>query len=193
MWQLDVIQACVTDTDETKLSFGGERKSVEIINTPSRWGELDLPAFLQKNTKEIRYPEMLECAKLIRSRHSRTGCIGFCFGGWGAFRLGARDVGLFDCIATAHPTHLTEEEISSIGVPVQIMAPEHDPQFTAELKTFSLQTIPTLNVPFDYQVFPGLTHGFATRGDPENDAERKGMERAKNAAVHWFRQWLDDL
>ena len=77
-------------------------------------------------------------------------------------------------------------------MPVQILAPEFDPQFTEELKTFSLKVIPTLGVPFDYQYFPGLEHAFAVRGDPKNGGERKGMERAKNAAVMWFRQWLHD-
>lgn len=62
--------------------------------------------------------------------------------------------------------------------------------FTQQLKAFSNATIPTLGVAYDYQHFPGLEHGFAIRGDPENPEERKGMERAKNAAVLWFKQWL---
>ena len=39
-----------------------------------------------------------------------------------------------DCISTAHPSWLTEEEIEGVGVPVQILAPEIDPVFTPELK-----------------------------------------------------------
>jgi hypothetical protein len=70
------------------------------------------------------------------------------------------------------------------------MAPEFDPHFTEELKAFSNEVIPKLKVPYDYQYFPGLTHGFATRGNPDDSAELEGMERAKNAAVLWFRLWL---
>lgn len=135
-------------------------------------------------------PEIFECARVLRSRYQRTGAIGFCFGGWGAFRLGARGNKLVDCISTAHPTNLEKEEIQNVRVPVQIMAPEFDPQFTEGLKAFSNQTIPTLGVPYDYQYFPGLEHAFAIRGDPAKVNERMGMERAKNAAVLWFRQWL---
>lgn len=116
--------------------------------------------------------------------------MGFCFGGWGVFRLGAKDNQLVDCISTAHPSLLEKKEIENVGVPVQIMAPEFDQMFTEELKTFSNQVIPTLGVAYDYQYFPGLEHAFAIRGDPKNRAEMKGMERAKNAAVLWFRQWL---
>jgi dienelactone hydrolase len=173
-------------------SFGGEVLLVEVILDQSRWSELDLPDFLKRNNKDTRTSQIFECAQLLRSKHHRTGAIGFCFGGWGVFRLGAQGNNLVDCISTAHPTDLTREEIKNVAVPVQIVAPEFDPQFTEDLKAFSTQTIPTLGVPFDYQFFPGLEHAFAVRGDPRNLAERKGMERAKNAAVLWFRQWLHE-
>jgi dienelactone hydrolase len=95
--------------------------------------------------------------------------------------------GLVDCISTAHPSLLEKCEIEAVTVPVQILAPEFDPMFTDELKAFSNQTIPKQGVAYDYQYFPGLEYAFASRGDPNNPAERKGMERAKNSAVFWFR------
>ncbi|KAJ9608173.1 hypothetical protein H2200_007161 [Cladophialophora chaetospira] len=173
--------------------FGGEVLPADILKKdPSGWKELNLPAFIARNTKAIRTPEILECARILRSRYKYTGAIGFCFGGWAVFRLGARDNGerLVDCISTAHPTWLTKEEIKNVGVPVQILAPEHDGEFTPELKAFANSTIPTLGVAYDYQYFPGLEHVFAVRGDLNKPAEREGLERAKNVAVFWFRQWL---
>ncbi|CRG87550.1 hypothetical protein PISL3812_04568 [Talaromyces islandicus] len=172
--------------------FGGEIFPVDVLSDESKWKEIDLAGFLSRNTKLIREPEIFDCAKALRSRlkYSSVGAIGFCFGGWAVFRLGAKEVRLVDCVSTAHPTFLEKKEISEISVPVQILAPEIDPQYTAELKAWSNEIIPTLGVPYDYQYFPGLTHGFATRGDPQNKAERAGMERGKNAAVLWFRQWL---
>jgi dienelactone hydrolase len=85
---------------------------------------------------------------------------------------------------------LETSEIDSISVPVQICAPETDPQFTPELKEYTAKVLLTLNVEYDYQYFPGLVHGFAGRGDMKNAAQRKGLERAKNAAVYWFQQHL---
>ena len=85
---------------------------------------------------------------------------------------------------------LEKREIVMPRVPVQIMASEIDHMFTDELKGFCNNVIPCLGVSYDYQYFPGLEHGFATRGNPDNSAERKGMERAKNSAVVWFRLWL---
>lgn len=116
--------------------------------------------------------------------------MGFCYGGWGVFQLAAKGNELVDCISAAHPTLLEHHEIENVAVPVQLLAPEIDPQFTEELKEFSNRVIPTLGVAYDYQYFPGLEHGFSIRGDPNKPGEKKGMERAKNAAVLWFRQWL---
>jgi dienelactone hydrolase len=171
-------------------SFGGEVVSAEVVMDQNRWGEFDLPGFIARNSKDTRWPEILECAKALRAWHARTGAIGFCYGAWGVFRLSAKGTQLVDCISAAHPTLLEKEEIEKIGVPVQIMAPEFDPQFTEELKAFSNRVIPGLGVAYDYQYFPGLEHGFAVRGNPQDPAEMKGMERAKNSAVLWFRQWL---
>lgn len=62
--------------------------------------------------------------------------------------------------------------------------------FTHELKTYARETIPTKNVPFDYQHFPGVGHAFATRGKLEEEGERRSMLRAKRAQVAWMREWL---
>lgn len=145
---------------------------------------------MARNSKEIRGPEMAEAARELRAQHKRVGAIGFCYGGWAVFRLGAKANPLVDAISTGHPSLLEKLEIEAVGVPVQILAPEVDPMFTEELKAFSNRVIPTLGVAYDYQYFPGLEHAFASRGDPNIHGERDGMERAKNAAVSWFRQWL---
>lgn len=129
-------------------------------------------------------------ARALREQHKRIGAIGFCYGGWAVFRLGARANPLVDALSTAHPSHLEEGEIEAVGVPVQILSPETDMMYTEELKAFSNRVIPTLGVAYDYQYFPGVEHSFALRGDPDNAGERAAMVRAKNAAVSWFRQWL---
>lgn len=97
---------------------------------------------------------------------------------------------MVDAISTGHPSMLDESEINNISAPVQILAPQHDPIFTPDLKAYCNNVIPALNVEYDYQYFPNLTHGFATRGDPNNPVQKKGLERAKDAVVFWFSQHL---
>lgn len=85
---------------------------------------------------------------------------------------------------------ITSAEIDAISVPTQICAAEIDEHFPPEQTAYSNATIPSLGVAYDFQYFPGLAHGFATRGDPQAPAQRKGLERAKNAVVYWLAQHL---
>lgn len=62
--------------------------------------------------------------------------------------------------------------------------------YTAELKKYSNEVIPTKGVEYSYEYFPGLAHGFAVRGDQKDAKQKRGLERAKNAAVFWFVQQL---
>lgn len=62
--------------------------------------------------------------------------------------------------------------------------------FSPEMKLYANSVIPSLNVEYDYQFFPGMSHGFATRCDQSDEKQKKALERAKNAAVGWFAQFL---
>ena len=183
----------------TPHSFGGVVFPASILHAASRdasqWAELDLPTFRKNNTKAIRTPEITSFAQHLRTQHRRIGAIGFCYGGWAVFHLGSKSNSppLVDCISTAHPTWLTKEEMANVGVPVQIVAPEKDSEFTEELKMYAVTEIPRLGVPFDYQYFPGLKHGFVTRGDQEDEEERRAVGRARRAAVAWLREWLVEV
>ncbi|KAI0594174.1 putative hydrolase [Biscogniauxia sp. FL1348] len=172
--------------------FGGEALPADILQDQSRWGEIDIESFCQRNSREARRDEIFACARALRARYKRVGAVGFCYGGWAVFELGARGNGLIDCIATAHPSWLTTDDIDKVGVPVLVQAPERDPVYTQDLKDYTHKVIPTLGVAYEYQFFPGVEHGFAVRGNPKDLAERKAMQRAKNSAVAFFRQWLHE-
>jgi len=125
----------------------------------------------------------------LKSEYPKVGAIGYCYGGWAVFQLGA-DPSLIDAVSTAHPTLLTKEEIDAIKVPVQILSAETDQSYTEELKEYSNKIIPTLGVPYEYVYFPGLVHGFAARGDENNKLQKHGLEKAKNNAVTFFKEFL---
>ncbi|GAB7354854.1 hypothetical protein MBLNU459_g5230t1 [Dothideomycetes sp. NU459] len=170
--------------------FGGEVVAPETLEDEKKRAEFDVMAFIGRNNKEIRGPSIFAVAKELKKEYKKIGAIGFCYGGWAVFQLGAKGNNLVDAISTAHPSLLTKEEIQSIDVPVQIMAPETDPMLTPELKEFCNATIPTLGVPYQYDYYPGLVHGFAVRCDPSNAVQKAGLERSKNAAVSWFKEHL---
>jgi dienelactone hydrolase len=175
--------------------FGGETLPFEPL-LAGRFNEVDLPGFRARNAREIREPEIFACAEELRTKHKVLVAVGFCYGGWAVFRLGAardseddqRRRPLVDAIAAAHPSLLTKEDIDNVAVPVQILAPEHDPIFNDELKSYTFASLQRRGVPFDWQHFPGVEHACMTRGDENKPGERAAMERGKNAAVAWARQ-----
>ncbi|KAK5017493.1 endo-1,3-1,4-beta-D-glucanase [Cryomyces antarcticus] len=170
--------------------FGGEVVSPETLEDPKKREAFNVMEFIGRNSKDIRKPEIFACAKALKSQYGKVGAIGFCYGGWACFQLGAKGNDLVDCISVAHPSLLDEKEIDTVGVPVQICAPETDPQFSPQPKEHANKVIPGLGVPYDYQYFPGLVHGFAIRGDHTDKKQKDGLERAKNAAVYWFNEHL---
>lgn len=164
------------------------------------WSRFDLAGFAARNGKAQRRASILSAARILRETHryKRLGAVGYCFGGWAVFALGAAEHNppgespLVDCIATAHPTWLTEEEMQNVAVPVQIQAPEFDSQFTPTLKEAANRIIPTLGVPYEYLYFPGVEHSFAIKGDMGDAKTERAARRAMEAAVYWFKHWLSE-
>ena len=154
----------------------------------------DDPRSRRKSSCDVLETRMFEFARLLRTRFRRLGTVGFCFGGWAVFRLGSKEhhPPLVDCITAGHPGFLTKKVIDDIGVPVQILAPQFDPFYTSELKRHSLETIPKVGVPFDYQHFDGVEHACFIRADPERPGEWEAGEKGKSAAVSWLRRFLND-
>ncbi len=66
--------------------------SVETMDYPEKLKSFDMKAFLDRNSKEKRYPKISGCAKALKQEHGfrKLGVIGFCYGGWAVFRLGTK-------------------------------------------------------------------------------------------------------
>ncbi|GAB1190845.1 hypothetical protein APSETT444_000010 [Aspergillus pseudonomiae] len=172
--------------------FGGQSLPPGPILS-GNWHDLDVDGFMSKNTRQLREPEVLDCARALRVQYKKVAAVGFCYGGWAVFRLGSKehvDFPLADCIVAGHPTFLTKEDIDNVAIPVQLLAPEHDPMFTFDMKLYSFEAIQKAAVAFDYQYFPGVQHGSLVRGDGSQPGEREAMVRAKNAAVRWIKGFL---
>ena len=132
-------------------------------------------------------PAILSFARLLRQQHKHIGAVGYCWGGKPALILASKaNARLVDCISIAHPSFCTKEDISGVAVPIQIIAPEHNPQYTPELKEHSHKTFQMLGISYDYLYFPGRKHGFAVKCEENDAGEKKDMNFAKNAVVYWF-------
>lgn len=163
-----------------------------------RFAEIDLPGFFETNNRDAREPELFECAHALRTQYKRLGAVGYCYGGWACLRLGAESSKtadgkpLVDAIAFGHPSLTREADYEQNRAPTLVLAPEHDQAYPKELKQLTFDAFQKNDVWFNYVHFPGLHHSFCIRGSTKVEGERKGMIRAKNAVVDWFRQVLGD-
>ncbi|CAJ2504140.1 Uu.00g115340.m01.CDS01 [Anthostomella pinea] len=178
--------------------FGGEvLPAAAVAGGPATWGGLDIPGFVSRNSRAIREPEVFAAARALREKgYERVAAVGFCFGGWAVFRLGAKEhepEPLVDCITAGHPSWLTEEDVDGVDVPTQILAPEEDHAFTPELKRYAFEKLVLGGVAgreVEYVHFPGVAHACFTRGDEKSVGEREAMEKGKDKAVQWMKSHL---
>jgi dienelactone hydrolase len=159
------------------------------MSDPEKAKKFDLMDFIGRNSKDIRYPAIKEHAQTLRKQYKKVAAIGYCYGGWACFKLGV-DPQLIDAISMAHPSLVEKAEIDATKVPIQILAPENDFAFTEELKKYAVEKLPQLKIPYEYIYFPGVQHGFAARGDPNDATQKAALEKAKRDAVGFFNEYL---
>ncbi|OTA98455.1 hypothetical protein M426DRAFT_325957 [Hypoxylon sp. CI-4A] len=175
--------------------YDGEVLDPSIFVPGADLSKFDFEGFAHRHRRELREPQIFAAAKTLRQKHKKLGAVGYCWGGWGVFRLAAKehDPPLVDAISAGHPSWLTHKDIEDVAVPVQVLAPEIDYSLPAELKSFVFETFSKAALEFDYRHFKGMEHGALVRGDERQPGERTAMTRAKNAVVGWLRDFLHDL
>lgn len=125
--------------------------------------------------------------------------------------------GQVDVGYTAHPSFVTHEELGAIKGPFSIAAAgtcirpqqanlvfavneltretcvvpsETDNIFTTELRHESEGILIKTGQPWQINLFSGVQHGFAVRGDLSDVRVKYGKEQAFAQAVAWFNQYL---
>jgi Dienelactone hydrolase family len=73
-------------------SFDGEVVAPEMLEDPEKAKTFDLMGFIGRHSKDLRFPEIQAAAKSLKTEHGfkKVGAIGFCYGGWAVFQLGAK-------------------------------------------------------------------------------------------------------
>lgn len=99
--------------------FGGEVIPSDLLVT-EQYDKIDLDGFITRNSREVREKEIFQFAKALRAKYKKVGAIGFCYGGWAVFRLGAKEhqPPLVDCIIAGHPSLLIKKDVEEVAVPV---------------------------------------------------------------------------
>ncbi|SPJ70418.1 related to hydrolase related to dienelactone hydrolase [Fusarium torulosum] len=91
----------------------------------------------------------------------------------------------------AHPSFVESEELAAITGPLSIAAAELDDLFTVEKRHESEAILSKSKQDFQINLFSGVHHGFAVKGDLNNERQLFAKEQAFSQAVAWFVRHLN--
>ncbi|KAI9842903.1 MAG: hypothetical protein M1837_006735 [Sclerophora amabilis] len=158
--------------------------------------------FMIKTRPSVTYPRVLSFVHAVRADPSTAslpmGAAGFCWGGKHTALLcrdtekGTGGRSLIDVVFMAHPSQLkVPTDIELVKKPLSIAIGDKD--FVMNSKTVE-QTRTVLGkkteVEHEVVVYEGATHGFAVRGNPGDEQEKKRGEEAADQAINWFSKWF---
>ncbi|BFZ53019.1 hypothetical protein PYCC9005_000042 [Savitreella phatthalungensis] len=176
--------------------FDGELLDPSCLSDPEKAKSFDLPAFIGRHPKHGNAKLLAKYIADIRAQENPTtvGGVGYCYGATGSVVLAGDGKNnpegkpILDYTATAHPSLLDASDIESVKAPALWLSPEHDFMYTAELKDLTQKRHGNKSASeFKYVYFPELSHGFAVRGNPDDAAQKAGLEKAKDEVVAWIK------
>lgn len=155
-----------------------------------KWFKGDYNSEHKPHTPEIVDPIVKKSIEALRTKYGvkKIGAVGYCFGGKYVVRFlkpGQVDVGY-----SAHPSFVEEDELKAIEGPFAISAAETDSIFPTEKRHRSEEILKDTGKPYQINLYSGVEHGFAVRGDPDNRVGNYAKESAFLQAVQWFEEHL---
>lgn len=114
--------------------------------------------------------------------------IGYCFGAkYLTDYLSKESFLQFNVGGFAHPSHVERDELSAVAKPLIISAAEFDPIFPKDMRYKSEDILKECGVHYQIDLFQGVEHGFAVRGDLSNKFVRYAAEKAITDQVSFFK------
>ncbi|KAJ6510712.1 Alpha/Beta hydrolase protein [Mycena sanguinolenta] len=135
-------------------------------------------------TAEKITPKWLEEVREQYGADSKYCAVGYCFGGPFVMNLaGTNDI---VAAAFAHPGWLTEDHFKNLKHPLLMSCAESDFTFPTDLRRRAEDILVENKAQYQIQVFSGVQHGFAVRGDPQNPDARWAKEESARGIIGWF-------
>jgi dienelactone hydrolase len=126
---------------------------------------------------------------LAEKGYTKIGSVGYCFGAKYTCRYMAKGRGV-SVGYVAHPSFVDEDELKAITGPLSIAAAETDEIFPVEKRHKSEEILKETKLPYQINLFSGVSHGFSVRCDPTVKIEKFSKEAAFYQAVQWFDEYL---
>jgi len=133
------------------------------------------------------FPKWLKAVRETYGTEAQYSVVGYCFGAPYATQLAATD----DVVAAAfaHPARLTEDHLKKLKKPLLLLCAESDFTFSTESRRRAEDVLIEAKATYHIQLFSGVVHGFATRGDPNVENSRWVKEHAARTVIEWFNRF----
>ncbi|KAH6874135.1 hypothetical protein BKA70DRAFT_1351029 [Coprinopsis sp. MPI-PUGE-AT-0042] len=133
---------------------------------------------------EEAWPHWVEAVRKIYGDDATYTAAGHCFGASPIMELAATDK--IVAAAFAHPVLVTEDHFRNVK---KYGSPEDDFTFSTESRRRGVDILTETKAVYYMQVFGGVTHGFATKGDISVPHIRHAKEESARSVVNWFIRW----
>lgn len=128
----------------------------------------------------------------VRTKYGKPGtkfaCVGYCFGA--PYVCDQLASSLCSAGAFAHPAFLQEHHFRNLDKPLFMSCAQTDHTFDAESRNKAVDIMDQGGHKYHLQLFAGVSHGFALRGNMDNAYERWVKEQSLKGIVAWFDFWL---
>jgi len=122
-------------------------------------------------------------------QNTKYACVGYCFGATYVLNCLTADM-FISAGAFAHPGSLTDEQFQNLAKPLLLSCAENDHAFPPEKRQRARQIMQEGGKKYQFQLFQGVSHGFAVRCDLDVPYERYVKEQSYRGIVEWFNFWL---
>ncbi|THU91291.1 alpha/beta-hydrolase [Dendrothele bispora CBS 962.96] len=146
----------------------------------------DRQAWRSAATKRAKewIPKWFDAIKESYGTDAKYCAVGYCFGAPYALEFANKEG--VAAVAFAHPSSLNEDHFRSVKTPLLMSCAETDSAFPLESRRRAEDILVELKAKYFIQVFSGVKHGFAVRGDPDVPDERWAKEESARGILAWF-------
>ncbi|KAK5373385.1 hypothetical protein LTS13_005583 [Exophiala xenobiotica] len=153
--------------------------------------DFDYEAWKKKHIAfaDATVPGWVEAVKSRFGKPQRKyACVGYCFGA----PYVCNELAGKTCAAGAfaHPAFLKEHHFRQLNKPLFLSCSEIDHTFDAEARREALTILQEEKKAYNFQLFSGVEHGFALRGNMDDPYERYVKEESLRSIAQWFDFWL---
>ncbi|KAE9389223.1 alpha/beta-hydrolase [Gymnopus androsaceus JB14] len=135
-------------------------------------------------------PRWLAGVKEKYGKEPKYCVAGYCFGAPYTMEL-ATDEDVV-AVSLAHPGLLDEDHFRRIKKPLMLSLAENDFAFPLKQRRIAEDILVENKAQYYIQIFSGVQHGFAARGDPSSADIRWGKEQSAEGVAMWFHRFLDE-